>query len=61
MKLKATFFNQYGKVVLEVTKDARYEFNNGTRAINLGATSAKLVDATGNVIDVASYNTKVAA
>jgi hypothetical protein len=52
--MRAIFYNQQGKAVWTCIKDARYELNNGTKAIEKGAKRGELIE-DGQVIDQAHY------
>lgn len=54
--MKAEFYNRRGRLVWTCTRDAQYEFSNGTRAIRKGAVRAVLYDAAGQMIDKTSYS-----
>jgi len=54
--MKALFYDQAGSLVWECKKDARFELNNGSKAIRKGAKLGILYDAKGAELDRARYN-----
>jgi hypothetical protein len=52
--MRAIFYNHQGKAVWTCTKDAKYELNNGSRAIRKGAKRGELIE-NGKIIDQAHY------
>jgi hypothetical protein len=54
--MRAIFYNHQGKAVWACIKDARYELNNGSKAIRKGAKRGELLE-NGKVIDQVLYNT----
>lgn len=54
--MKTLFFDARGEVVWTCTENARYELNNGSRAIRMGAVKGILYDANDNEIEILEYS-----
>lgn len=53
--MKTLFFGARGEVVWTCTENAKYELNNGSRAIRMGAVKGILYDANDKEIDQLEY------